>query len=149
MMGCSNEQNECYSNEIPRHSVTLSAYEIRRNEVTQKEWKAIMGTNPSYFVGDYRPVEQVSWIDILTFCNLLSSREGLTPVYSINGTSVSANWNSNGYRLPTEAEWEYAANGGVLSTNTLYSGSNSVEDVAVVSTSTTHEIASKSPNQLG
>lgn len=151
-MGCTSEQSNCNSDENPTHQVTLSAYEIGKYEVTQKEWRTVMGSNPAFFTGDNKPVEQVSWNDIITFCNALSLQEGLTPVYTINGSTVSANWYADGYRLPTEAEWEYAARGGALSTNTRYSGSNIINDVSWFSSnssSKTHDIGSKSPNQLG
>jgi sulfatase modifying factor 1 len=151
-MGCTFEQTNCGFDELPTHQVSLSAYEIGKYEVTQKEWRTVMGTSPSYFTGDYMPVESVSWNDIITFCNTLSSSEGLTPVYTVNGSTVTANWSANGYRLPTEAEWEYAARGGASSTNTLYSGSNTLEDVGWSmdnSDSTTHDVGTRSPNQLG
>ncbi len=150
-MGCTGEQSGCYSDEIPIHQVTLSPYEIGKYEVTQKEWRTVMGASPSYFTGDNKPVEQVSWNDIITFCNTLSTREGLTPVYTVSGSTVTANWNANGYRLPTEAEWEYAARGGASSTNTQYSGSNTIGNVAWYSSNsgnTTHDVGTKSPNQL-
>ena len=151
-MGCTSEQNGCYNDEKPTHQVTLSAYEIGKYEVTQIEWRTVMGTNPSQIKGDYRPVETVSWNDIITFCNTLSTREGLTPVYVVNGPTLTANWSANGYRLPTEAEWEYAARGGASSTNTQYSGSNTIEDLAWYTSNsgnTTHDVGTKSPNQLG
>jgi formylglycine-generating enzyme required for sulfatase activity len=149
IMGCTSEQSGCGIYELPTHQVTLSAYEIGKYEITQKEWRTIMGTNPSHFTGDNKPVEQVSWYEILSFCNALSIREGLTPVYIDTST---ANWSANGYRLPTEAEWEYAARGGASSTNTLYSGSNTLEDVGWYysnSGNTTHDVGTKNPNQLG
>lgn len=132
------------SDERPNHQVTLSAYEIGRYEVTQKEWRSVMGTNPSYFQGDNRPVEQVSWNDVISFCNKLSESEGLSPVYSFFGSaSVSADWKANGYRLPTEAEWENAAD---------YHSSITLEDIAwyhVNSKGTTHGIGEKERNELG
>ena len=106
-----------------QHSVTVGSFYMKATEVTQKEWRAVMGSNPSRFKGDDRPVERVSWFDAVKYCNALSKREGLTPVYRINGESVTANWSADGYRLPTEAEWEYAARGG---TTTAFHYGNSL-----------------------
>ena len=151
-MGCYNEQSGCNNDEKPTHSVTLSAYEIGKYEVTQKEWLTIMSSNPSGFTGDNRPVERVSWNDAIEFCNRLSRSEGFQEAYSGSGSNITCDFNSNGYRLPTEAEWEYAARGGSSSTNTKYSGSNTLESVAWYSSNSltrTHAVGTKSPNQLG
>jgi formylglycine-generating enzyme required for sulfatase activity len=101
------------SDELPVRSVTVSSFRMSRYEVTQAQWQAVMENNPSDFQnGPNCPVERVSWFDAVAFCNALSIREGRQVVYTINGTNVTANWSANGYRLPTEAEWEYAAGGG-------------------------------------
>ena len=101
------------SDELPVHSVTLSSFLMGKYEVTQSQWQAVMGNNPSSFSDCPNcPVEQVSWLEVITFCNALSDLEGKQRVYVINGENVTANWIANGYRLPTEAEWEYAAGGG-------------------------------------
>lgn len=95
-----------------QHTVTVNDFYIGKYEVTQKEYEEIMGENPSNFKGDNLPVETVTWYDAIEYCNKLSEKEGLTPVYTIDGENVSWNKSSNGYRLPTEAEWEYAARAG-------------------------------------
>ena len=132
------------SNELPAHSVTLSPYYIGKYEVTLDDWHAVMGTN---IMGDY-PVHSVSWYMTLQYCNRRSIMEEFTPVYSILGStnpddwgsvpdyydptwdSVICDWNANGYRLPTEAEWEYAARGATNDPDYLYSGSDYVDAVA-------------------
>ena len=115
--------NEGYSNERPQRRVTVSDFYLGRYEVTQKEYQEIMGTNPSSFKGDNLPVENVSWFDAVEYCNRLSRREGLAPAYTISGTTVTWNRNANGYRLPTEAEWEYACRAG---TTTPYNTGNTI-----------------------
>ncbi len=115
-------------------NVTVSDFYIGKTEVTQAQWKAVMGNNPSNFKGDNNPVEQVSWNDAVEFCKKLSQKEGVT------------------YRLPTEAEWEYAARGGNQSRGYEYSGSNSIDGVAWYgsnSGSKTQPVATKQPNELG
>ncbi|WP_461256017.1 SUMF1/EgtB/PvdO family nonheme iron enzyme [Treponema sp. R80B11-R83G3] len=111
------------SNEGPQHQVTVSSFYMGKYEVTQKEYQEVMGTNPSNFKGDNLPVEQVSWYDAVEYCNKRSQKEGLTPAYTRNGDNVTWNKNANGYRLPTEAEWEYACRAG---TTTPFSTGNNV-----------------------
>ncbi len=121
-------------NESPMHSVTLDCYYMGKTEVTQALWQAVMGNNPSNFKGSNLPVENVSWDDCQAFIsklNVLTKRK---------------------FRLPTEAEWEYAARGGNKSRGYLYAGSDSIDDVAwydVNGEEITHPVASKQPNELG
>lgn len=134
-MGATSEQgSDVYDNEKPTHNVTLSSYYICKYEVTQALWRAVMGSNPSYFKGDNLPVERVSWNDCQTFINRLNSYTG------------------RNFRLPTEAEWEFAARGGNYSRHYKYSGSNYIGDVAWYggnSGSSTHPVGTKQPNELG
>ena len=128
-----------------------SKFEIAKIEVTQELWESVMGSNPSYFKGSKRPVEKVSWDDAVEFCNKLSEREGLQKAYSGSGDKITCDFNSNGYRLPTEAEWEYAATGGNKSKGYEYSGSNEISEVAWYNYNSgreTYEAGKKQPNEL-
>ena len=119
------------SDEIQRQ-VTISSFQMSRYPITQREYQEIMGTNPSRFRRDNHPVEMVTWFDAIEYCIRRSQREGLTPAYTmtnrvpasgypITNATVTINWNANGYRLPTEAEWEYACRAG---TTTRYWSGN-------------------------
>lgn len=114
--------------------MTLSSFHISKYEVTQELWQVVMGSNPSDFKGSKRPVEQVSWDDCQTFIAKLNQLTG------------------KNYRLPTEAEWEYAARGGNRSNGYKYAGSNSIGDVSWYdgnSGNTTHDVGMKRANELG
>ncbi len=144
--------NDSNSDEKPIHSVTVSDFYIGKYEVTQKEWKAVMGSNPSNWKGDNLPVERVSWYDAVEFCNKKSEMEGLQKCYSGSGKNITCDFTKNGYRLPTEAEWEYAARGGNKSKGYKYSGSNNIGDVAWYTSnsgSKTHPVGTKRSNELG
>ena len=134
-MGATYEQvDNALDNEKPVHRVTLSGYYIGMYEVTQELWEAVMGSNPSYHAASQYPVESVSWNDCKEFVSRLSSLTGMI------------------FRLPTEAEWEYAARGGNKSLHYKYSGSDNIDDVAWYwdnSGKKTHAVGTKSPNELG
>jgi formylglycine-generating enzyme required for sulfatase activity len=154
MMGSPSSEPGRNQREGPQHSVTVSSFWMGKYPVTQAEWVEVMGGNPSYFRNNANsPVENVSWFRAIEYCNLRSVRAGLTPVYTISGTNVTWDRNANGYRLPTEAEWEFAARGGnKAGSGFIYSGSNNIDDVAWFngnSGDSTHPVGSKKPNQLG
>ena len=134
-MGCTSEQGgDCYNDETPAHSVTVSNYYIGETEVTQALWVAVMGNNPSNWKGDDLPVESVSWNDAQEFIVKLNRLTGRT------------------FRLPTEAEWEYAARGGSKSRGYKYSGSDSIDAVAWYDANSgqkTHPVKGKQANELG
>ena len=144
-MGATGEQgSDAWDDEEkPAHRVTLSDFSIGQTEVTQALWRAVMGSNPSYFKGDNLPVEQVSWEDCQEFIRRLNTLTGRR------------------FRLPTEAEWEYAARGGAHSQGYKYAGGNYLRDVAWYgqwngntydngnSGERTHPVGTKSPNELG
>lgn len=134
-MGATAEQgSDAGSSETPTHQVTLSSYAIGETEVTQELWEAVMGSNPSNFSGNQLPVEMVSWDDCQTFITKLNQLTGAN------------------FRLPTEAEWEFAARGGNKRSGYKYAGSNTIGDVAWYSgnsSSKPHAVAQKLPNELG
>lgn len=91
-----------------RHTVTVSDFYMSVYELTQAEYQEVMGENPSSFSGEDLPVENISWLDAVRYCNARSEKEGLTPVYTIDGQNTVWDRSADGYRLPSEAEWEYA-----------------------------------------
>lgn len=153
--------------------VTVSSFYMDKYELTQAAYQTVMGNNPGtvYGVGSSYPVYYVTWFNAIEYCNRRSISEGLNPCYSYssfgtnpanwpagwsatatNHTNVTCNWTANGYRLPTEAEWQFAARGGNQTHNYTYSGSNTIDDVAwYVSNSgnTVHTVGTRTANELG
>ena len=150
MMGALPDDENASVSEKPRHKVEITKdFYVGKYPVTQKLWAVVMGSNPSWFKGENRPVENVSWFDCIDFCNQLSKQEGKEPVYTLNRRNVSCNWNANGYRLLSEAEWEYAARGGEYH---LYSGSNAPDEVTWYDKNSgkqTHPVGDKKANGFG
>jgi formylglycine-generating enzyme required for sulfatase activity len=135
IMGCPLKTSQCEPDELPLNEVSLSSYKIGKYEVTQAQWKAIMGNRPSFKKNcDKCPVEYVSWEEVQQFINKLNAKTGKS------------------YRLPTEAEWEFAARGGNKTKSFLFSGSNQHEDVAWFEKNSADEVQKvglKMPNELG
>jgi formylglycine-generating enzyme required for sulfatase activity len=145
----------------PVHEVMITRpFLMSRTEVTQEHYEVVMGNNPSYFSGADMPVEQVSWYEAVAFCNALSLQEGLDPCYSGNGDSTTCDFTANGYRLPTEAEREYACRGGMETdfyTGGMTNSRCTVLDPALDmagwycgnSNFSTHPVGLKEPNSFG
>jgi len=154
--------NDGKDHEQPVHTVTVSDFYIGKYEVTQAEWHDIMGSNLGYFSGDNKPVEKVTWVNAVEYCNTRSIQEGLTPCYDTSDWSCE--FTADGYRLPTEMEWMYAAKDGnqqPASGYNQYAGTNVQADLINYAWYNANngyygtdlygskEVGTKDPNQLG
>jgi len=143
---------EADDDEFPLLTLELKSFLISPMEVTQEQWMMVYAQNPSQFKGDQLPVENVSFYDVIDYCNAKSIKDGLTPAYDIYGSEIICDFDADGYRLPTEAEWELAAKGGIGKGYALYSGSVIAEDVAwfnANSSAKTRPVGGKQANELG
>lgn len=147
-----------YQNEKLVHEVTLPDYYLARTAVTFEEYDLYCEATGAEKPDDEgwgrgkHPVINVSWLDAVRYCNWLSEQTGLRKVYTIKGETVTADWYADGYRLPTEAEWEYAARGGNQSQGYKYAGSNNLDEVGWYDNNSggqTHPVGEKKPNELG
>jgi len=143
---------EADDDEFPLLTIKIPAFLISNSEITQSQWLMVFPQNPSQHKGMELPVENVSFYDAIEFCNAKSLKDGLTPCYDFNDTEVVCNFELNGYRLPTEAEWEFAAKSAKRHDFFTFSGGEKPNDLGWYndnSNAASHPAGSKKPNQLG
>ncbi len=152
-MGSPENDAQAYPDEKPQHPVTVSAFAIARDPVTRKLYREIVGRGPEAWQGDDRlPANALSWFDAVEFCNTLSRREGLRACYRIDGQQVTWDRTANGYRLPTEAEWEYAARAGTTTRWFFGDDDTDLDRYAWFSDNSgdqVHRVGEKEPNPWG
>ena len=158
-MGSKDSDKTADNDEQREHEVTIKTFEISKFEITVWEWKQYTKTNklnmpakPDWGWQDNYPINGITWEEAIAYCNWLSKKEKLQPVYSKQGPNYVCNFKANGYRLPTEAEWEFAAKGGVKSKGYKFSGGNDANEVAwhkAISKNSPHTVGTKLPNELG
>ena len=143
---------EAASDEFPLLTIFVPSFLISTTEVTQAQWQMIYPVTPSQFRDPKLPVENVTFYDAIEFCNAKSLKDGLKPAYDYYGTEIICDFESNGYRLPTEAEWELAAKAGIGKNFQLFSGSADANDIGWFNRNSgakTNPVGSKTPNALG
>lgn len=157
-MGCGKKDKPCDKDEYPVHEVKLNTFLMSKYEVSTYEWKQFASETKQKLPStgwksqDNLPIANITWEQAILYCNWLSNKQGLTPAYTKKGTQYECNFDANGYRLPTEAEWEYAARGGNKSKGYQYSGSDDLNSVAWTkanSNGAPHPFGIKLPNELG
>lgn len=142
---------EADNDEFPLLTIKLNGFMISPREITQEQWNMVYATNPSLNIGANLPVTNVSFYDVIEYCNAKSEKDGLTPAYYYQGTEISCDFEADGYRLPTEAEWELAAKAGIGKNFKLYSGSDDPDEIgwyAENSLARSQIVGSKKPNSL-
>lgn len=158
-MGSKTSDKFADNDEQNEHSVTVKDFELCKFEVTVWQWKEYVKANklkmpikPTWGFIDNYPINNITWEEAVLYCNWLSKKEKLSPAYSKSGPNIVCNFKANGYRLPTEAEWEYAAKGGKKAKETKFSGSTSANEIAwhkENSKGSPHTVGTKLPNELG
>ncbi|SHI64567.1 formylglycine-generating enzyme family protein [Flavobacterium terrae] len=159
MMGSKDDNRIAENDEQKQHEVKLKSFEINKLEVTVWEWKDYCKKNnkkmpltPFWGWNDNNPITNITWFEAVEYCNWLSKIEGLKAAYTFAGPNVKCDFTANGYRLPTEAEWEFAAKGGKKSKGNIFAGSNNSNDIAwwiKNSERKPHAVGTKLPNELG